>query len=302
MKKILVVAAVLLVCLFGFSGLGLAAEISTSGDLEFKLSGTSQEGAASGLFGAGDVLVNYGVTLTSGAFEANLTPKFNLADEALEVEDAYIKWAPDTLSVTMKPLGIDKELYDIEGDGGKPNIPSNPGLGIEIPVEDFTFDLVANNVAEGDTTKFGYALGAKYVIDLVTLEGLFGSSNVEDADWYGSYYGGKVAVDLAPLTLVGQYGTFSPEKANLEKGSGYFAEFAYALDEDLGTLSLQYIGIDENLNGAGMPTPEEYHKIYGEYSYPLTEAVSLTMDVANIEPGTGIDSYTEFGITVGVAL
>ena len=74
------------------------------------------------------------------------------------------------------------------------------------------------------------------------------------------------------------------------------------MGEGLGSFKLNYRGIDENLNGAGTPTEKEYHKIYGEYSYPLTEAVSLTMDVANIEPGTGIDSYTEFGIKIGVAL
>lgn len=258
MKKILVVAAVLVACLFGFTGAVLAAEISTSGDIQFKLTGTSQEDAASGLFGAGDVLVNYGVTLASGAFEANLTPQFDLAGEALTFDDAYIKWMPDTLSLTMKPLGIDKELFDIEGDAGKPNIPSNPGLGVEIPIAPFTFDLVANNVAVDDTTKFGYALGMNCVIDSVTLEGLFGSSNIETADWYGSYYGGKVAVDLAPLSLVGQYGTFSPEKATLKNGSGYFAELAYCLGEGLGNLALKYTGVDENLNGAGTPTPKEY--------------------------------------------
>lgn len=314
MKKVLVVAAVLVALLFGFSGLALAqeeaalapeetapaTEISTSGDIQFKLTGTSKEDAASGLFGAGDVLVKYGLTLTSGAFEANVTPKFDLAGEALAVDEAYIKWLPDTLSVTLKPLGIDKGLFDVGGDAGEPNIPSNPGLGIEIPVEAFTFDLVANNAAVGEATEFNYALGAKYVIDLVTLEGLFGSSNVEDT-WYGSYYGGKVAVDLAPITLVGQYGTFSPEAEDLKKGSGYFAELAYALGEGLGSLTLNYRGIDENLNGAGTPTDKEYHKVYGEYSYPLTEKVSFTMDVANIEPGTGIDSYTEFGVKIGVS-
>lgn len=304
MKKGLVVAAVLVACAFGFTGAALAAEISTSGDVQFKLTGTSEDGQASGLFGAGDVLVKYSVTLTSGTFEANLTPKFNLADEALEADDAYIKWMPDTLSVTMKPLGIDKELYDIEGKGGKPNIPSNPGLGFEVPVAPFTFDLVANNVAVGDEPTFSYGLGLEYVINSVTLGGLFGSTDVEAETWYGSYYGGKVAVDLAPLTLTSEYGSFSPETAGYEDGSGYFAEFAYALGEGLGTVKLNYTSVDKNLNGAGVPTDKDYSKIYGEYSYPLTDAVTLTMDVANIEPGTpaGAKSYTEYEVKMGVSL
>ncbi|GAI58198.1 unnamed protein product, partial [marine sediment metagenome] len=49
---------------------------------------------------------------------------------------------------------------------------------------------------------------------------------------------------------------------------------------------------------------KEYHKIYGEYSYPLTDAVSLKLDVASIEPGTpvGAKSYTEYEVVIGVSL
>jgi hypothetical protein len=304
MKKGLVVAAVLVACAFGFTGAALAAEISTSGTIEMKLTGTSEDGQASGLFGAGDVLVDYSVTLTSGTFEANLTPEFDLTGTEMTFDDAYIKWSPDTLSVTMKPLGIDKELYDIEGNGGKPNIPDNPGIGIEVPVAPFTFDLVANNVAVGDDAVFSYGFGVKYALNGVTLEGLFGNTDVEAETWYGSYYGAQVTAALDSLTIVGQYGTFSPEAAGLEDGSGYFAKFEYALGEGLGTVALEYTGVDKNLNGAGTPTDKEYYKIYGEYSYPLTDAVSLTLDVANIEPGTpaGAESYTEYEVVIGVSL
>jgi len=309
MKKGLVAIAVLVACVFGFTGAALAAEYSTSGTIEFNLTGTSKDGEASGLFGAGDVLVNYAVTLTSGTFEANLTPQFDLAGEALTFDEAYLKWSPDTLNITMKPLGIDKDLYDIAGmagGGDPPVIPSNPGLGFEVPVAPFTFDLVVNNQKEtvGDEVKFSYGLGVDYVINSVTLGGLFGTTDVEDADWYGSFYGGKVAVDLAPLTLTGEYGTFSPEAAGLEDGSGFFAKFGYDLGEGLGSVALEYTSVDKYFNTAGDPATavDEYYKIYGEYSYPLTDAVSLTLDVANIEPGTGVDSYTEYEVKMGVSL
>lgn len=302
MKKGLIIVAVLVACVFGFTGAALAADISTSGTIEFKVTGTSQDGQASGLFGAGDVLVDYSVTLTSGAFEANLTPEFDLAGEALTFDDAYIKWAPDTLSVTMKPLGIDKELYDIEGSGGKPSIPSNPGLGFEVPVAPFTFDLVVNNVAVGEDAEFSYGLGLKYALNGVTLEGVYGGTGVEAETWYGSFYGAAVTVALDALTIAGQYGSYNPEAAGLEDGSGYFGSLAYALGEGLGTVTLEYTGVDKNFNGAGIPTAKDYSKIYGEYSYPLTDAVSLTLDVANIEPGTGVDSYTEYEVVIGVSL
>ena len=307
MKKGLIIVAVLVACVFGFTGAALAADISTSGTIEFKVTGTSEDGQASGLFGAGDVLVDYSVTLTSGAFEANLTPEFDLAGEALTFDDAYIKWVPDTLSVTMKPLGIDKDLFDIAGmagGGDPPVIPSNPGLGFEVPVVPFTFDLVVNNQKEtvGDDAEFSYGFGMKYALDGVTLEGVYGGTGVEDATWYGSFYGAAVTAALDALTIVGQYGSYNPEAAGLEDGSGYFGSLAYALGEGLGTVTLEYTGVDKNFNGAGIPTAKDYSKIYGEYSYPLTDAVSLTLDVANIEPGTGVDSYTEYEVVIGVSL
>ena len=310
MKKGLVVAAVLVACVFGFTGAVLAADISTSGTIEFKVTGTSQDGQASGLFGAGDVLVDYSVTLTSGTFEANLTPEFDLTGTEMTFDDAYIKWAPDTLSITMKPLGIDKELYDIAGmagGGDPPIIPSNPGIGIEVPVVPFTFDLVANNVAVGDDAVFSYGFGMKYALDGVTLEGLYGNSDVEDLaenPWYGSFYGAQVTAALDSLTLTGQYGTFSPETAGYEDGSGYFGKLEYVLGEGLGTVALEYTGVDKYFNTAGDPATavKEYHKIYGEYSYPLTDAVNLKLDVASIEPGTGADSYTEYEVVIGVSL
>jgi len=302
MKKGLIIVAVLVACVFGFTGAVLAADISTSGTIEFKVTGTSEDGQASGLFGAGDVLVDYSVTLTSGTFEANLTPEFDLAGEALTFDDAYIKWAPDTVSVTMKPLGIDKGLYDIAGINDEPIIPSNPGISVEMPVVPFTFDLVVNNVAVADDATFSYGFGIKYQLDGVTLEGVYGDTDVETATWYGSFYGGQVTAALDALTITGQYGSFNPDTRGYEDGSGYFASLAYVLGEGLGTVTLKYTGLDKNMNGAGVATDKEYSKIYGEYSYPLTDAVSLTLDVASIEPGTGVDSYTEYEVVVGVSL
>jgi len=302
MKKGLVIGAVLVACAFAFTGAALAAEISTSGTIEFKLTGTSEEDQASGLFGAGDVLVDYSVTLTSDSWEVNLTPEFDLASEALTFDDAYIKYSLETLAFTMKPLGIDKELFDVEGKDGEPDIPSNPGIGVNMVVAPLTLDLAVNNQAVGDEAKFNYAFGAKYGIDLVTLEAVYGTSDVETADWYGSYYGVLVLAELDSLTLEGQYGIFSPEAEGLEDGSGYYAKVAYGLGEGLGTVALEYWGADKELNGKGVPTEKDYSKIYGEYSHPLTDAVDLIIDVASIEPGTGVDSYTEYEVLIGVSL
>jgi len=303
MKKGLVLGAMLVASVFLFTGAALASEISTSGVIEFKLTGTSQEDQASGLFAAGDVEVLYAVTLSSDSWEANLTPKFDLAGEALAVEDAYIKYAADMMSVTMKPLGADKELFDVEGAiGDPPNIPSNAGLVFEIPLASLTADLVVNNQAVGDEATFSYAFGAAYEMDPITMEAMYGGTDVAAATWYGSYYGAAVTYAADPLTVVGQYGSFSPEAAGLEDGSGFFASLAYAMGEGLGTLTLKYTSVDENMNGAGVPTDEEYSKIYGEYSHPLTDAVSLKLDVSNITDGSGADSYSEYEAVISVGL
>ena len=299
MKKAFLIGAVLTVCAFAFTGAALAAEISTSGTIEFKLTGTTEEGGVSGLFAAGDVLVDYSVTLTSDAWEANLTPEFDLAGEALTFDDAYIKYSLDMLAVTMKPLGIRKKLWDIRGmSDTKIRLPNNPGIDVEVPIAPLTLDLVVNNQAVVDEAKFNYAVGGKYEADPITVEAIYGISNVETYEWYGSYYGAKVSAALDSLTLEGQYGAFSPEAAGLEDGSGYFGKAAYALGEGLGTFTVKYTGADEHLNR----TAENWAKIYGEYSHPLTDDVTLKLDVTNITPGTGEDSYTEYEALIGVSL
>jgi len=305
MKKGLVLGAMLVASAFVLTGAALAADISTSGAIEFKVTGTSQDGQASGLFGAGDVLVDYSVTLVSDSWEANLTPEFDLAGEALTFDDAYIKYSGDMLDVTMKPLGADKDLYDVAGlagGGDPPNIPGNPGLVFEASLAPLTVDVTVNNQAVDDEPKFSYVVGAAYDLEVLTFEALFGGTDVADATWYGTYYGAQVTYAADPVTVVGQYGNFNPEVTALQDGSGFFGSLAYALGGGLGTVTLEYTGVDKNFNGAGVPTAEDYSKIYGEYSHPLTDDVSLILDVANITDGSGAESYSEYEAVISVGL
>ena len=120
MKKGLLAVVTILACALVGAGIATAAEISTSGTIEFKISGTSEEGEPSGAFANGDVNVIYGVTITSGAFEAYIAPKANLVDEALTYDDAYIQYAGEMATLTMYPFGVDYGLYDLYayGEGG----------------------------------------------------------------------------------------------------------------------------------------------------------------------------------------
>jgi len=267
MKKSLVLGAMLVASVFLFTGAALTAEYSTSGTIEFKLTGTSQEDQASGLFAAGDVLVDYSVTLTSDSWEANITPKFDLAADDLTWENAYIKLTADMMSLSMKPLGGERlQIWDIRGNSDtKIRLPSDPGIDLGVPIDPLSLTLAVTNRAVVDEAKFNFGVGATYALDPITVEAIFATSDVEAADFYGSYYGAKVTYAADPLTIEGQFGTFSPEAAALEEGSGYFGKFAYAMGEGLGTFTVKYTAADENLNR----TAEEWSKIVGEYSHPV---------------------------------
>lgn len=300
MKKGLVLGAMLVASVFLFTGAALASEISTSGTIEFKLTGTSQEDQASGLFAAGDVLVDYSVTLTSDSWEANITPEFDLAGDDLTWADAYIKLTADMMSLSMKPLGGERlQIWDIRGDSDtKIRLPSDPGIDLGVPIDPLSLTVAVTNRAVDDEAKFNFGVGATYALDPVTVEAIFATSDVEAADFYGSYYGAKVTYAADPLTIEGQFGTFSPEAAALEEGSGYFGKFAYAMGEGLGTFTVKYTAADENLNR----TTEEWSKIVGEYSHPVTDAVTFKLELTNITPGTGADSYTNYAGIISVSV
>lgn len=300
MKKGLVIGAVLVACAFAFAGAALAADISTSGTIQFKLTGTSQDGQASGLFAAGDVEILYAVTLTSDSWEAGITPYFDLAGDDLTWDAAYIKYSLDMMSLSMKPLGGERlQIWDLRGNSDtKIRLPSDPGIDVGVPVDPLSLTLAVTNRAVGDEAKFNYGVGATYAADPITVAAIYAATDVAAADFYGSYYGAKVSYAADPITIEGQFGTFSPESVALEEGSGYFAKFAYAMGEGLGTFTLKYTMADKNLNR----TAEDWAKIYGEYSHPLTDDVTLKLDLSNITPGTGADSYTKYEAVIGVSL
>jgi len=300
MKKGMVLGAMLVASVFLFTGAALASEISTSGAIEFKLTGTSQDGQASGLFAAGDVLIDYSVVLTSGSWEAKITPEFDLAGDDLTWADAYIKVTMDMMSLSMKPLGGERlQIWDIRGNSGtKIRLPSDPGIDLGVPIDPLSLTLAFTNRAVGEDAKFNYGVGGTYTADPITVAAIYATTDVEAADFYGSYYGAKVTWAADPLTIEGQYGTFSPEAAALEEGSGYFGKFAYAMGEGLGTFTVKYTAADENLNR----TAEDWSKIVGEYSHPVTDAVTFKLEVANTTPGTGVDSYTTYAGIISVSV
>jgi len=318
MKKGLLAVVTILACALVGAGIATAAEISTSGTIEFKISGTSEEGAASGAFANGDVNVIYGVTITSGAFEAYIAPKADLTGTVTDVDDnstnvltyddAYITYTGEMATLTMYPFGVDYGLYDLYAYGedggidGAPNIPSEPGIKAEVPFEPLTLTAVVNSsTTEDNEVLYNYALGLDYAADSLTFGIMANSTPVEDETWYGTSYGLKVSYEMAPMTFTVEYGSFSPSAAGKEAGSGYYAEFSYETDET-GTFKLSYTGADAKFNGAGTPTPAAYSKIYGEWVYPVTENTDLTLSAWSEDTGDGTGAATSYEATTETTL
>jgi hypothetical protein len=220
-------------------------DFTQTGTIEFTISGSS-DGGCSGLFGAGDVLVDLEFVATCGSWEFAVSPELVLGgDPEVDECEACITYHGSMLDFTLDHTGVDFEaMYDIEGCDGNFNIPSNPGVKIVFPLEMATLTLVANNQCgmeaycatdyycycddcyyyddcycdgycytdwcETDGVIFNFGAGLDFSFDMMDL-GIQYASNADKSDvWYGNALGVQASFDLDPLSLVVQYGTYNP--------------------------------------------------------------------------------------------
>jgi len=318
MKKALVIGVGLLVFVFMFSSIALA-EITTSGVIEWKIAGSDEKPGgfevASPLFKYGDVRMHYDVLLTSGAWEAKFAPRIRLdkSPELVEDDGSYLKVYFDSSSLTLQPrlnYGV-FDVYSFVADDSA-NIPKEAGVKLDVPFNplDMDLNLVANSTVVYKNTggtwgwgnqeaKWNYGAGLSFDVEplSVAVQGI--TTDVTDANWYGSSYGGKLEVDLAPVTINAQFVSWSPEGTGLSDGSGVYGKVGYALPEGLGDLALEYKGCDEHFNGANSifgATPDEYTKLAGTYTYPLAEAVNMSITVASVDKGMGDGAFTDYEV------
>ena len=301
MKKGLIGLVIVSFVLVFTAGAMAKVEISNTGSIQFKVSGG--EGTAT-LFGKGDVLVDYHVTATSGPWTAVVSPEFDIGGGALGECDAYMTYSGGAFTLTLDPTGIDNgifDLYSVTADGS-PNIPSNPGFKVAVPMGSNSFYGVVNtreDSTDPTSTVFEFGGGASLTAGPATIDLALNSAGDKGDTWYGSSYGAKLTYGAGPITVIGEYGAFSPSKSGLKSGSGYYGEFDYAIAGG-GTLKASYTGSDKNLNGAGTATDHAYSKIYGEFDYPIAEAVTLTFDVTSEDTGlAGAKSKSSYEAKVG---
>ena len=316
MKKGLVIGVALVVSVLMFSSLALA-EIITSGSVQWKIYGCDEKpgGAkvASPLFKYGDVRMYYKVILTSGPWEAVFSPRIRLDKEPEKIEDknSYLKVSLDSVSITMQPR-LDYAVFDVYSvvADGEANIPKTAGVKLNVPFKplDMDLDMVLNSTAVfkntemegfgwGDKeTKWNYGAGLSFDVEPINVAVQVINTDVADATWYGTSYGAKLGVDLAPVSITAEFASHSPEATGSKDGSGVYAKIGYALDEGLGSVALEYKGSDEAFNGCGFPTVDDYSKIKGEYTYPLAEAVNMILSVASVDKGLGDADFTEYEV------
>jgi len=317
MKKGLLVAIALGVSVLMFSSVALA-EITTSGTLEWKVYGSDEKPGgsevASPVFKYGDVRMRYDVKLTSGAWEALFAPRVRLDKDPELIEDngSYLRVYLDSSSVTLQPR-LDYGLFDVYSvvQDDPANIPKEPGIKLDVPLKPANIDLgvVINstpvykstgmeNTGSGNMeAKWNYGVGMSFTVEPVTVGLQAITTDVADANWYGTAYGVKMGVDLAPVTITAEYAGWSPEQTGLSDGSGIYGKISYALDEGLGSLALEYKGSDEEFNGCNTgPTTDDYSKLKGSYTYPLAEAVNMTVAVASVDKGLGDADFTEYEV------
>jgi len=321
MKKGLLVAIALGVSVLMFSSVALA-EITTSGSVQWKIYGSDENTTvstggwtgkvASPLFKYGDVRMHYDVLLTSGAWEAAFKPRIRLdkSPELVEDDGSYLKVHFDSSSLTLQPR-LDYGIFDVYSYGpagsidGAANIPKEAGVKLDVPFKPLDMDLnvVANSTAvyknTGATwgwgeqeTKWNYGAGLSFTTHPMTLAVQAVTTDVADATWYGTSYGAKLEVDLAPVTVNAQFVSWSPEGTGLSDGSGVYGKVGYALDEGLGDLAVEYKGCDSEFNH----TTEDYSKLAGTYTYPLAEAVNMSLTVASVDKGEGDGDFTEYEV------
>jgi len=321
MKKALVIGVGLLVFVFMFSSIALA-EITTSGTVQWKIFGSDEKpggfDVASPLFKYGDVRMHYDVKLTSGAWEALFAPRIRLDTDGPSVDDdgSYLRVYLDGTNVTLQPR-LDYGLFDVYSvvHDDPANIPSEAGVKLAVPFKPLDMDLsvVVNSTpvykdTGGETgtgnmeAKWNYGAGLGFTTHPITVAVQIISSDVTDYNWYGSAYGAKLTVDLAPISIEGQFASFRPEGAGKKDGSGIFGKVGYALPDNLGDLAVEYKGSDKEFNGCGTATTGDYSKIKGSYAYPLTEAVNVTLAVSSIDKGQGDADFIEYEVCFAASI
>jgi len=219
MKKGLIAGGILLGCVLLLGGIA-AADISTSGLVEFQVSGDP-----AGLF-SGTVEGTLSTSLSAGAdaWEGGLTATFENEEATLALGDAYIQYTAGTTTIKMSPLGVSYAIYDLGGD-----IAEEVGVTLTAALDPVTITTVFNNADSGTNgVDWNYGIGGEYSAGAISMGVGYNSNEAMGVQIVGA---------MDPITLTGQYATLGDR-------TGYLAKGEYALTA--GSVSVCYqIGLDD---------------------------------------------------------
>jgi len=297
MKKVLIgLLAVSLTLVFAASA--MAADFAWSGDASFGIAGNSN-GVTGNFFGGGNLYLT--ATATSGAWEVGV----ELGEEGTapaDYLDPYISYTAEAFTLTLED-SIDNAVFGtvtgvLEGKLG--NIPADPGIKMEISTGGFAPYVIVNNcvkqessttpvhvlnpetgatkatfpLVDTDEMLYSFAGGADFTAGGVDLGVIVNFNGVNDTTSYGA----TATYSMDALSLAGKYG-------GSEALIGYYGEIGYSLAGG-GSFTLSY--------GA---TDADWSEIYGEFVYPVAEAVDFTVDATSTDDG-GVTT-TEYEAKVG---
>jgi len=281
------------VLVFASGAMATDVDFTYNGTIQFKITGTSAEGACSGLFGAGDVLVDLNFVATCDSWEFAVSPELDIGGGAVVECDAYITYHGSMFDFTMYPTGVDFGLYDIVGNVGdsEPNIPSNPGIKVVFPLEMATITFVVNNQCgqeaycttvwdcQCDCDSFWYGI-EEYDIPLCWCDPECALA-WSDADSVIFNFGGSVDFALDPLTFGIMFNS-NADKSSTWYGNAFGAKASFAMDPL--TFIVEY--------GTWTPTTPRY----GCSGYPCWDGCEI-YEYDDLEAGTGY--YVEMDYDAG---
>lgn len=108
MKKGLIAGGILLGCVLLLSGIA-AADISTSGKVEFQINGDP-----AGLFGGVvESSLSYSLAAEVDSWTAGLAATVENEGGVLALSDAFIQYTAEMATIRMEPLGVEYGMYDL---------------------------------------------------------------------------------------------------------------------------------------------------------------------------------------------
>lgn len=271
MKKGIIAGGILLGCVLLLGGIA-AADISTSGLVEFQVSGDP-----AGLFsGTVEGTLSASLSADADSWEAGLTAKLENDEATLSLSDAFIQYTAEMATIKMSPQGVSYAIYDLGGD-----IAEEVGITVTATLDPLTITTVLNNAGDLD---WNYGIGAEYSAGTISMGVKYNSVEA---------VGIQIVGTMDPIVLTGQYASFGDRTGYLAKGEYALAagsvSVSYKTSLDNRTITDSVDDVAEWVDHAWTVTPgsdaiegDPFTRITATLAdFPITATTLLKLEVVN---------------------